>query len=64
MQDAVAILPEPPAQAYRQKRLADIAFADDTLPLGAAAEHVQQFAEAVARAGSACGLELHFDKFQ
>ena len=64
MHDAVSLLSPSAAQAYSQGNLADLAYADDTLLIGASSEHVQEFLSAVAQAGQRYGLELHPDKLQ
>lgn len=50
--------------AYEQGDLADVVYADDTLLIGACAQHVEEFLRAVAAAGRAYGLDLHERKFQ
>ena len=64
MLDAVRMLSPPAREAYKRGELADIVYADDTLLLGACANHVEEFLRAVAFAGRAHGLELHEGKFQ
>jgi len=64
MYDSVANLSEPARKAYESGDLADLAYADDTLLIGASSAHVTEFLSAVAQAGSLYGLELHAGKFQ
>ena len=64
MADAVAQLSPGAREAYRKNQLADIGYADDTLLLGMAPEHVEEFLQCVGRAGQSYGLELHPDKLQ
>ena len=64
MYDAVANLSEPARKAYESGDLADLAYADDTLLIGASSAHVTEFLAAVAQAGSLYGPGLHARKFQ
>ena len=64
MEDAVALLSPGASAAYISGNLADIAYADDTLVVGTATAHVQEFVQAISKAGQAYGLELHVKKFQ
>ena len=50
--------------AYEHGDLADVIYADDTLLVGACAQHVEEFLRAVAAAGRIYGLDLHEKKFQ
>jgi len=64
MHDSVAALSAPARQAYMRGDLADLAYADDTLLIGASSAHVTEFLSAVAQAGALYGMELHAGKFQ
>ena len=52
------------AQAFVEKNLFDILYADDTIILGTSAPHVEEFAAAVERAGLEFGMSLHWRKTQ
>ena len=64
MKDAVDRLPEGDKDLLREKRLAELLYADDTLLLGVSSGSLQRFLEAVSDAGAAYGLELHMGKLQ
>ena len=64
MGDAVAELSPACLQAFRQGALLDVVYADDTILLGSIAEFVQEYAQAVQRAGAKYGLALHWGKAQ
>jgi len=64
MGDAVSLLSPLAKAAYDRQELADIAYADDTLLIGASSAFVQEFLAAVTQAGELYGLKLHPDKFQ
>jgi len=64
MHDAVAKLSPAATAAYNRGDLADLAFADDTLVLGASSEHITEFLAAIAEVAAKYGLELHMGKLQ
>ena len=64
MWDAVSLLSPAARAAHDCHELADLAYADDTLLMGASSNFVQEFLAAVAEAGRLYGLKLHPDKFQ
>jgi len=64
MHDAVATLGTSAAQAYRDSRLFDVLYADDTLLLGLTAADVEALAAAVESIGTTYGMTLHWGKTQ
>ena len=64
MQDEKAMLSPSALEAYAKSDLADMAYADDTLLLGASKVHLEEYLQAVSLAGQRYGLELHYGKLQ
>jgi hypothetical protein len=64
MYDSVIALSEPARKAYARGDLANLAYADDALLIGASSVHVTEFLAALAQAGSLYGMEPHAGKFQ
>ena len=64
MHDAVQLLGTEARSAYDRGDLADLVYADDTLLVGVADRHLNEFLAAVQQTGMHYGLELHADKFQ
>ena len=63
LQDALSQLSPAAAEAYANGDLSDIVYADDTFLLGVNAAHVQEYLNAIVKAGKLYGLEMHFGKF-
>ena len=64
MKDAAESLSNADQTLLQNHELAALLYADDTLLLGRDAAGVQRYLDAVERAGSNLGLQLHADKFQ
>ena len=63
MHDAVSLLSPAARLAHTRGSLTDIAYADDTLLIGACPQHVGEFLAAVSTAGKRYGMSLHYGKF-
>ena len=64
MHDAVSALASAPSEAYKDGRLYDVLYADDTLLLGTSAKDVEAFAASIERIGGTYGMMLHWNKTQ
>ena len=64
MTDAKASLNSQAAASHDNGNLADVLFADDTLILECAGEHVAEFMAAIEKQGRVYGLHLHWGKIQ
>jgi hypothetical protein len=64
MHDARELLSAPSRDALRKGQLADILYADDTLIFGSSASGVEEYAQAVEKAGASYGMSLHWGKTQ
>ena len=64
MGDAVRELSPEDQKLHKDSALLALLYADDTLLVGYEEKPLQSFLDAVARAGTRYGLELHWGKFQ
>jgi hypothetical protein len=64
LEDAYAGLSVEAKAAYNRGELSDIVYADDTLLVGVSSRFVNEYLQAVYKAGQRYGMELHWDKFQ
>jgi len=64
LSDALQQLSPAAVAKYRQGDLADLVYADDALLIGVQDQYLQEYLDAVYRAGQMYGMELHFGKFQ
>jgi len=64
MHDAQQLLSASARDAMSKGLLFDILYADDTLICGQRAQHVEEYAQAVERAGGNYGMKLHWGKTQ
>jgi hypothetical protein len=64
LHDAVGMLNPAASTQYAAGELAEVVYADDTLLIGVADKHLEEYLRAVYEAGRRYGMELHFGKFQ
>ena len=64
MHDAHNTLSPAAKEAVRSGRLSDVLYADDTLLIGSASEHIEELARAIEQAGAQYGMTLHWGKTQ
>ena len=64
LHDATSTLSPGASNAYARGDLSDVVYADDTLLLGVSDEHLQEYLNAVVKAGKMYGMQMHFGKFQ
>ena len=64
LQDAVAMLSDEAAAAYKRGDLADVVYADDTLLISVSSQHLSEYLNAVEAAGATYGMKLHWGKFE
>ena len=64
LQDADTMLSDEAAAAYKRGDLADDVYADDTLLISVSSQHLSEYLNAVAAAGAAYGMKLHWGKLQ
>ena len=64
MRDAYSMLSSEAKLAYERGDLGDVLFADDTLIVGSAGLHVEEYMASIQRCGAEYGLEIHWGKVQ
>ena len=64
MHDAIGMLSQDARIAYERRHLADITFADDTLPMGVSPQILTAAFDAMASAGCRHGMGIYCGKLQ